>query len=83
MKIIGNSLLFGCAAMLGLLACGGDFDGQSEGELGSFSQELTTITLSGTVKNASNQGIAGVVVTLAGSSEGSRVTNASVMKLSN
>jgi hypothetical protein len=77
MKIIGNSLLFGCAAMLGLLACGGDFDGQSEGELGSFSQELTTITLSGTVKNASNQGIAGVVVTLAGSSEGSRVTNAS------
>jgi hypothetical protein len=66
-----------CTATLALTACGGNFDGQTEEDVGSLSQALTTITLSGSVKDAANHGISGVVVTLAGKSEGTRVTDAS------
>jgi hypothetical protein len=79
MKFLHGSLVIGCAASLGLTACGADSDtGQkSDGaDVSSLSQALTTITLSGRVRDASGHGIAGVMVTLAGSSEGSRVTDA-------
>jgi hypothetical protein len=77
MRTLRTSLLVGCAASFGLLACGGEGGEVQEldGSMGSVSEALTTITLSGKVRTSAGVGIAGVVVTLAGKSEGSRVTD--------
>jgi hypothetical protein len=79
MRAIRGSLFLCCVASLGLSACGSSSDGERAPDgsgVSSLGEGLTTITLSGRVRNASGNGIAGVMVTLAGSSEGSRVTDA-------
>lgn len=71
-----TSFLLSIAA-LGTPACGADLeDGASGEDLGALSQPITTLTISGRVRDASGAGIAGVTVTLAGKAEGTRVTDA-------
>jgi len=78
MKALRGSWIVGCAATLGLAACSGDFEAGREfddSEIGSTREAVTMLTLSGKVRTSGGVGIAGVVVTLAGSSEGTRVTD--------
>lgn len=69
----------GCLiSVIAVLLAGCSFDATSESPnelLGSATQAVTTLTLSGKVKTASGVGIPGVTVTLAGSGQGTRITD--------